>query len=128
MPIDLEVSQERRRVTLTMSGVVSLADAIDTIEEAIRHPSYGPGYDILSDHTAVDVPLTPDATKRMLSRLEQLAHLIKGTRWAAVATSPAPYGMLRMLSVHIQPLLTLQVFATTEEAERWLAEPREVAS
>jgi hypothetical protein len=108
--------------------VVSLDEAIDTIERSITHPDYGPRYDILSDHTSVDVPLTPEATKRMLSRLEQLGHLIEGTRWAAIATTPAPYGMLRMLSVHIQPLLTLQVFSSQEEAERWLAQPREAAS
>lgn len=125
MPIRFWIEKEKRRVRLVMSGVVSLEDALSTINAAVVDPSYSPGFDLLSDHAAVDEPLTPDATKQMLARLEQVAHVLRGARWAAVATSPAPYGMLRMLSVHIEPLLELQVFRTMADAERWLDQTRQ---
>ena len=48
-----------------------------------------------------------------------------GDRWAIVATVPASYGMMRMLSVHAERVpMDARVFERAEDAESWLDSPR----
>jgi len=124
MPVKTTVDKSSRRVSIHVSGAVAVMEVIAAVDAVIKHPDFGPGFEILSDHRDVEIPLTPDATKSWLGHLERAAEKVRGCRWAAVATNPASYGMMRMLSVLIKELLVLEVFETMEDAERWLATSR----
>ena len=96
-------------------------EIVETINRCVRDPEFRPGFKVLSDHTAVKVPVTPSQAKQMVEHLVNLADAFAGTRWAAVTSLPASYGMMRMVSVHAERVpLEVQIFSSLEEAEAWL--------
>jgi hypothetical protein len=121
MAVQAKLERDLKRVVIHVSGTVLVEDVLAAIDGIVADPDFGPGYDVLSDHRQVELPLTPDATKAWLGHLERGIERVRGCRWAAVATSPASYGMMRMLSVLIKDVLTLEVFKEMDAAERWLA-------
>ena len=118
----------RRLVVLDVSGTLTLNEILDAIHRSVTDPAYQPGFGVLSDHTAVEEPLTPSQAREMAARLEELSASLGGSRWAVVTAQPASYGMIRMVSALVEPAgIDVRVFSSHEEAEAWLASRRESA-
>lgn len=116
----------RRLVLLDISGTLTLDEILDAIRRSVADPAYQPGFGVLSDHTAVEEPLTPSQAREMAARLEEVAGSVGGSRWAVVTAMPASYGMIRMVSALVEPAgIDVRVFTSHEEAGAWLASSRD---
>ena len=124
MPVRQRVDKARRRVWAEVSGTFTLGEIVAAIAQALGHPDFEPGFDILSDHTQITEPITSEQLQQMASHLKAQSHLLAGSRWAVVATQPASYGMMRVWSVLAEQVpLEVHVFDALEDAEQWLASP-----
>jgi hypothetical protein len=129
VPIELTVYGERRRVEVKIRGDFTREDIIDAVDRAVTDPEFRPGFDILSDHTEIGEPLTPEQANVMIGHLMQKASLVKLSRLAFVAPRPASYGMMRMISVMVESVpMHAEVFVSREEAEAWLDAPHDATS
>jgi hypothetical protein len=102
------------------------SDAVLQVIETVRaHPDLDPGFHLLTDHRAVTTPISAEDARRIAAELRgrtQRLESMGGWCWAAVATKPASYGMVRMLSALVEDTpIELEVFTEMEEAEAWLA-------
>ena len=121
MPIRHWLDKERRRVHAVVTGRFTLAEIVAAIDAATSDPEFERGFDVLSDHTAVEEPLTPSQAEQMVAHLRTLSRQLVGARWAIVTRKPASYGMMRMLSVLAEQVpMRVEVLNSLEEAEQWL--------
>lgn len=121
MPVEVSVDGKRRLVVARLSGVLTLQEILGAIDGAAGDPLFGPGFDVLSDHTLVEEPITPAQAKEMVKHLRELADAFQGFRWAVVTVAPASYGMIRMVSALVEPAgIDVRVFPSLAEAEAWL--------
>ena len=129
VPIQVRVDEGRRLVTVTISGVLTIDEILGSIDQVVRHPAFEPGFDVLSDHLAVQEPLTPPQAREMSAHIDGLVDLFGAGRWAVVTVAAASYGMLRMVSALLEPSgIEMRLFASHEDAEAWLAAPRTASS
>jgi hypothetical protein len=125
MPIETHIDKARRLIVSKVIGNFSIADIVTSIDTAIHHPDFTPGFDVLSDHSDIGQPMTPLQMEQTIGFLRSIAASIGGARWAVIATQPASYGMMRMLSVYAKSIpLDVRAFHTQIEAENWLASER----
>lgn len=123
MPIRNFIDEKAARVVSTVSGEFTIEEIVTAISESVLDPRFRPGFQILSDHTAVGSPLTPDQAKMMIAHLETLGKYLKDSRWAVVTHKDASFGMFRMASVLAERIpMEIRAFYSHEEAEAWLAE------
>ncbi len=124
MSVEVSVDGKRRLVVAELSGVLSLEEILGAIDGAVGNPLFGPGFDVLSDHTRVEEPITPAQAKEMVKHLRELADAFREVRWAVVTVAPASYGMIRMVSALVEPAgIDVRAFVSLEEAEAWLGAP-----
>lgn len=123
MPINNVIDEKASRVVSTVSGAFTIEDIVTAISGSVLDPRFRPGFDILSDHTAVETPLTATQAKLMMAHLETLGKHLQNSRWAVVTNKAASFGMFRMASVFAERIpMEIQVFHTHEEANTWLKE------
>jgi len=124
MPIESHIDEERRRVVARVHGDFTLGEIFEAINRSVQDPRFRPGFSVLSDHTAVGEPLTSLQAQQMVEHLNSLTEFMAGSRWAVIASKPASYGMLHMVSVLAEHVpMDVRVFSTHEEAEAWLSTP-----
>ncbi len=120
MPIRYRIDKEERLVRAEVRGDFTTSDMIRALDNMVRDPDFEPGFNFLSDHAAVGEPVTPEQLDQLIAHLESLSEVLSGARWAIVATKPASYGMMRMLSVLAEAIpLRVAVFESLESAEEW---------
>lgn len=121
MPIEIVVDAVARRVTATVHGTFETDDMTRAIDASVAHPSFRPGFGILSTHVRLTEPLTPAQARLLVGHLERHADALAGCRWAVIADGDASYGMLRMVSALGDGLpMKIDVFRTAAEAVAWL--------
>jgi len=126
MPVRQWIEADRRRIRAVVAGDFKLDDVLEAIDASVSDPDFEPGFDVLSDHSEVGAPMGTDQLKQMTAHLQRLSRQLKDARWAIVASKPVSYGMMRMLSVFAERVpMRVEVFRSLEEAEAWLAAPRE---
>ncbi len=129
MTIAITVLAERRRILAEVVGEFSLAEVLAVIDGALADPSFEPGFDILSDHSAVSRAITTQQLEGMVAHLTSLSTSLAGARWAIVTTKPASYGMMRMFSVYAKRIpIEVRIFADLTAAEQWLESERSSAT
>lgn len=115
----------RKRIVAKVSGAFTFPEILKAIDGSVHDPAFQRGFDVFSDHTEVEAPITPPDARAMVNHLENLSDFLAGARWAVVTATPASYGMLRMVSVLAERVpMDVQVFESLEAAEAWLATPR----
>ena len=122
MPIVTRIERDRKRVIAIVTGDLFLDEMINAINSATEDPDFEPGFDVLSDHTGINAPISTTQAETLASHLESLKEYYSGSRWAVVTEEAASYGMMRMLSVFLTKVpMDLEVFYSFEEAEKWLS-------
>jgi hypothetical protein len=113
-------------VRAIVSGNVTIEEILEAINGSIDDPDFRWGYDILSDHTRVETAITTEQAGTTAEYLASLSLYFAGSRWAVVTSKDVSYGMMRMLSVFLERVpMDLRVFRSFDEAENWLAAPKE---
>ena len=82
MSIRWRAEREARRLVFEIEGRFTLEEILDVINEAIEHPDFEPGFDVLSDHTGVERPITPNQAHGMV------AHSTPGTSRSTPPRAP----------------------------------------
>lgn len=125
MAISYEIDGLRQRVTMVLEGDLALEDAARVAAAILSDPRLGPEFTVLSDHRNVNRPMSSADLGRATDLLEAHRERLHGVRWAAVATRPLVFGVLRMLAAQIQLQvgIEMKIFTDGEEAELWLQRP-----
>ena len=125
MPATHMVDRDAGIVHLTLRGVLTLAEMVATVQAVIDDLEPGRAYDVLSDHRELEEPATREQMLQLTEFLRSRGTPFHGRRWAVIVGGPASFGVIRMLSVHLEsaPIHTMP-FYDPGEARAWLAEPR----
>ena len=111
---------------ITLSGVMSIGDMAESVRAILADLEPGRSYDVLSDHRALAEPATRDQMLQLTDLLATAGHPFHGRRWAVIVGGPASYGMIRMLSVHLEHLpIWVTPFNDPEEARAWIEDGRD---
>ncbi len=125
MAITYWIEKEKKRIQALVVGKFTMEDIIQTIYQVTADPNFQAGFDILSDHTGIEEVITTEQIKITTSHLTTLSHHFTGSRWAVVTTRDASFGMMRMFSIYLEKILiTLKVFRSITQAEKWLVSAR----
>lgn len=117
--ISYVLDRDARLIRATVRGDFSVDDMLACVEGAADEAGE-PGYNILSDHRLVGEPATRPQLEALVTHLRRLQHFFAGARWAIVATSPASFGMMRMLEVLAERVpMAVRVFTGMAGAEQW---------
>jgi len=121
MPIRHWIDREHRLIRAEVSGSTSIEQMQECVRDAICHPDFRIGFNVISDHTRVTEIISTEQVKQLTSQLALFRNQLRNAKWAVVTTAPASVGMMRMLSVYLEQVpVTLRIFATEEEAMDWL--------
>lgn len=121
MPIRHWIDKENRLIRAEVSGSFSMDQILATVREAICHPDFEPGFNILSDHTRVTEFITADQIKDLTQHISLYASQLWNARWAVVTAAPASFGMMSVLSAYLEEVpMSLRAFGNEAEAMAWL--------
>ena len=85
-------------------------------------------YVFLSDHRALEEPATPAQVSLVLQKVSELRGVYERSKWAIVVSSPASYGMMRLLEVHAEKIgLEVEIFRDIAEANKWVRQPNKLS-
>ncbi len=121
MPLETHIDEKRQRVVLTIVGEITIEEVVETIRRWIKEPGIKPGFGVLTDHTRIGKAITTEQAKELIRNFQNMSRFLAGARWAAVTSSPASYGMVRMISAFAEAVpMEVEVFQSFEEADAWL--------
>jgi hypothetical protein len=123
VPVSTRVDRAARIVRIELNGTLSTAEMLACIDDAAREIGTESGYRVLSDHSGLDAPATPDQIQAVVRHLGGI-EAFSGLRWAVVVKLVASRGMMAQLS-RFTPTINIEmgIFETVEDAERWLGPP-----
>lgn len=129
MDVAIDVDHARRLVRFVIGGRPDTKLIIAAVDEMSARLDGRTGYDVYSDHRALTEPITPDQGRQLLSHIGRTVPAVRHRRWAVVVSSPASFGMMRMLGVLAQEIpVHVAPFWNPEDAEAWLGEARAASS
>jgi hypothetical protein len=119
MPIFFNIYKERRLVMSTVSGVVTIADALAHRENLRKHPDFDPSFSQLVDLSNV---AKIEFSREDVEKFAQATIFLLNSRRAAVATADLAYGLARMFAMFRESKGEegLRVFRTLDEALEWV--------
>ena len=107
-----------------LSGTLNTADMLAVLDKGFLAATPGQRYAFLSDHTALEEPATSAQVSIVLQKVAELRGVYERSKWAIVVSSPASYGMMRLLQVHAEKIeLEVEIFRDLEEANQWVRQP-----
>jgi len=114
-------------VELRYSGRYDFAEWSSVMHAILRDPAFGAGYCFLSDRRLVSEAPSTDFVQGTLGFLKTHQALLRATRWAAIVSDAASYGMGRMAQQLGESLpFPIEIFTDAGRARRWLREGGEV--
>jgi hypothetical protein len=122
MPFEYERDDERRRITIRVTGKIDIAEAFAVVD---RHRTenvwgYGMLYDLISLEGAPD----PSQVAQVSDYVQRHAGQRPRGPVAFVTTNPVAFEMVRMYSMMNRNDLRVAAFHSMDAAERWLDEQR----
>lgn len=125
LAISYRIDKHLRIIFATVSGTFSASEMIETVRRAYGDPDYDPEFNVLSDHTKVERPVTREQLEEFVRFLKTEHRRKAPLRWAIVTKRPASFGMMRMFAVLAESIgLEVQVFREKSAAVAWLEMPR----
>ena len=118
MPITFLLDAPRRRIRTTVEGRVTVDDVAAHFQTLVRDQHVG--YADLIDARNAKGPGWFSADVRRAAELVRNAGGGPVGPRAILVSSSAAFGMVRMLSVLLNPWMPLEVFRDPESAEEWL--------
>jgi hypothetical protein len=119
MPIFFKIYKKRGLVLSSVSGVVTIADAIAHRENLRKHPDFDPSFSQLVDLSNVT---NIEFSREDVERFAQDTIFSLNSRRAALATGDHAYGLARMFEMlrECKGEEELRVFRNLEEALDWV--------
>ena len=104
MPITSAVDPSQRLIRFTVSGVIETSEILRAIDEVLPQIDETGGFDIISDHRALEQAATSDQIRALVEHLRIHGERLQGSRFAVIVGSEASYGMMRLLAVRAERL------------------------
>jgi hypothetical protein len=119
MPIFFKIYKERGLVMSTVSGVVTIADALAHREDLRKHPDFDPSFSQLVDLSNVT---KIEFSREDVERFAQDTIFSLNSRRAALAIGDHAYGLARMFEMlrEFKGEEGVRVFRNLEEALNWV--------
>ncbi len=119
MPIFFKIDKEHRLVLSTVSGVVTIADALAHRENLRRHPDFDPSFSQLVDLSNVT---KIEFSHEDVERFAQDTIFSLNSRRAALAIGDHAYGLARMFETlrEFKGEQGVRVFRNLDEALDWV--------
>ncbi len=119
MPAYFKIDKEHRLVMSTLSGVLTLADALAHQENLRKHPDFDPTFSQLMDGTHLT---TIELRKEDIDRLARDSIFSSDSRRAFVTSSDVAFGLARMFEMLRNALgeKGIRVFRSLDEALEWV--------
>lgn len=122
LPISFQLDEVEKILHFRVVGEWSTDEMLESVSAGLDAIRGTTGYAVLSDHTGIGSPATPEQISRLVDVLAGTKEL-SGCRAAVVVAKPASYGMMRIFSARTEPLgIDLRVFWDRDEALRFLRE------
>jgi hypothetical protein len=124
MSIRNVINKEKRLILTTGEGIITFADMRASQEEILADPNYNPAFNQLIDGRKVtQVSLTEEQAWILARR----CMVSKTSRRAVVASSPAIFGVGRLMEVHheFSTGVQVEVFGDLAAAMQWLESEQE---
>lgn len=118
MPISERIDHERRWVETSIEGPVTFADFEAHWGRELA--AHGETYPELIDGRRAEVAFDAHDVRRMVEVLRLAAASRQLGPTAILVQSDVGFGMVRMLSLLVEPFCAVQPFRDRESAERWL--------
>lgn len=124
MPITATLDTIEHILRFEIIGTVTTDEMTLAVDRSLETLAEDATCSLLSDHRRITMPATVEQVEAFVEHLRRHAQAAHGRRWAIVTTSPASFGMMRMLSILAERIpMTVQVFQEMAAAEQWLARP-----
>lgn len=120
MPISERFDHERRWVETTIEGPVTFADFESHWHRELA--AQGESYPELIDGQRAEVAFDAHDVRRMVEVLRLAAASRPLGPTAILVHTDVGFGMVRMLSLLVEPFCAVQPFRDRDSAERWLKE------
>lgn len=119
MPTFFKIDKEHRLVLSTVSGVVTIADALTHRENLRRHPDFDPSFSQLVDLSNVT---KIEFSHADVERFAQESIFSLNSRRAALAIGDHAYGLARMFEMlrEFRGEQGVRVFRNLDEALDWV--------
>jgi hypothetical protein len=121
MSHSVKLDQERGVIVLRYSGIVSVEEIQNVLDELVALPGFRNGLRLVADFRKSTTPLT-GADVRELARYAERSDAAWGTtKWALIASNDTTFGLARMyMALTDGYRVTTHVFRDPGKAERWL--------
>lgn len=125
MPIHTKYDKEKDILFTSLTGVVTITEIENVIQEVLQKGEFSPDVDTLVDISNLNFDeIDANFLNRVISLEKQNVHRA-GARVAFVAGSDLDYGMSRMyISLSDELPKTSRVFNSHAEGETWLLESK----
>ena len=124
MPFRVEIDQQDQIISFSLSGTLRTTDMLDALDKGFLAATPGLRYAFLSDHQALEEPATSAQVTMALQKISERRGVYERSRWAIVVSSPASYGMMRLLQVHAEKIgLEVEIFRELVAAHHWVRHP-----
>ena len=123
MSVAIDFAQDGKRGTFRLSGPSDIAGAVDVLVRCVKHAADAGLRRVLIDGTAIEGLQAPDAFVRF--RLGERVAAVSGAgMWCAVVVQPELIDREKLgVLVARNRGFYCDVFASSAEAEAWLAQP-----
>ncbi len=119
MPTFFKIDKEHRLVMSSVSGVITIADALAHRENLRKHPDFDPNFSQLVDLSQVT---KIEFSQEDVKRFAQDTIFSLNSRRAALATGDHAYGLARMFETHcaFKGEEGVRVFRNLDQALDWV--------
>ena len=105
-----------------ISGDFNATEILSAVNSALTSPNYEKGFRVLLDKRKIRRPATTEQIEAMANLMQRWPDLFRGSKWAAVVSDDASYGMIRMLSFLVDHVpIEVDVFRDYDAAIKWLS-------
>jgi hypothetical protein len=123
MPITLERDIPRRRLLARVSGVLTIAEALECLRTARANPDIA-AWPLIVDARGATSTLTPDEVESAVEVAKEIrrTNVIPGAHVALVADDDRLFECFRLYETRLFAIgiRAVRVFRNCDEAERWL--------
>jgi len=125
MPYSMTFAAAQKRVVVNVTRPVSEQEAMTCLQQLRSHPEFQTDYGILVDLVQVDLPPSGEEAVRLARAMKQL---FPGQKIAIVWPNVETIRPLLVLWVVASPEVHVKIFATQDDAARWLGNSSDTAT
>src|SRR4051794_22358486 len=118
MSFSHRIDHDAGKMWAKVVGPIHFSDIVDHLKAEVGES--GQAYPEMIDATQATAVFTSVEARQVVNTVRQIGEKSKLGPTAVVVSDDITYGMLRMLSILLEDVCSVQVFRQMDDAERWL--------